>query len=217
MDEYHSYLHRVRSANDGKDNDEKHVDNKKKSKPKTESAELLKLHDKLTKSKQNKLSFMEKDILNCLQELDEKQQTTAPYIDQKQIYEIKHIYGKNGKYTQYLITQYNEYSDCFSDISLPPIPEKQCEEKQKVPINVLLSDSNKMDPDKNESNEVDDKLHDESREPTTIDIQQKYDDLKEDEMEEESVKTKQSKIDKLRAIEDKTKSKRNLVSWMIYK
>lgn len=207
MDQYHYYMHR--SPNDGKDKEEKQIEIKTKTKNKTEGAELL----KFTKSTQNELCFMEKDILNCLHKLDENKQTKAPYIDHNQITEMKQIYGKNGKYTQILITQYSEYDDdCLSDISLPPIPEQKTEQKQQIDlhkemkqtipiINAVLSDHCL---DKNEQ-ELDDKLHDESHEPTTIDrIQHNYDHLKDE--EDESIKTKQSKNEKLKMIEDKTKS-----------
>merc|ERR1712228_914570 len=68
MDEYHYYIHR--SPNDGKDKEEKQIEIKTKTKNKTEGAELL----KFTKSTQNELCFMEKDILNCLHKLDENKQ-----------------------------------------------------------------------------------------------------------------------------------------------
>lgn len=203
MDEYHFYMHR--SPKDGRKNEGKHSNAKSKKK-------LMKSNNEYSKqqSKQNELCCMNENVLNSLHKLDEKQTTKAPYIDHKQIYEVQQVYGKNGKYTQYLITQYSEYDDCLSDVALPPIPipipVKKEEQKQ---IENNCSASSKMQ-DENEKSEVDDKLHEESHEPTTIDIADNYDNLKED----ESLK---SDPDKLRNIGNKTKSKRDLVSWMIYK
>ena len=58
-------------------------------------------------------------------------ETNKPYIDKRRVYEIKHIYGQNGKYTQCILTTYTEYDDCLSDISLPPIPDKKEEKKEQ--------------------------------------------------------------------------------------
>merc|ERR1712129_614182 len=93
-----------------------------------QKTELLRLHD-LTSctSDKNKLCAIETKISKSLEQMDEV--NSKPYIDQKQIYEIKHIYGKHGKYTQCILTTYTEYddgetADGMTDLSsLPPLPQ----------------------------------------------------------------------------------------------
>ena len=96
------------------------------SKKRNEKKELLRIHN-VTTSNKDKLCSMESEISKCLEKMDE---TNKPYIDHRQIYEIKHIYGKHGKYTQCILTTYSEYDDCLSDISLPPIPDKKEKKKE---------------------------------------------------------------------------------------
>merc|ERR1712228_498050 len=174
------------------------------SKKRNEKKELLRIHD-VTTSNKDKQCSMESDISKCLEKMDE---TNKPYIDHRQIYEIKHIYGKHGKYTQCILTTYSEYDDCLSDISLPPIPDKKEEKKDEI---------EKEENDEKEVDVISDDVSIDSKLMNEVELElNAYDKLqRNDDAKSETVRTISFPVGSSK--DSWTKFKKNMIQLMIYK
>jgi len=115
MDEYSYYMHKAGASCDDQ---EEIIEN-------AESDKLMQIHNELTTTmSEDGFCAMDEAALQHLLKMD--QVPNRPYIDKKRMSQIKHIYAQNGKYTQYIITTYDQYDDDEEkECSLPPLPQKE--------------------------------------------------------------------------------------------
>eukprot|EP01084_Bolivina_argentea_P097015 174395_1 len=172
MDEYTHYTHFSRYRREKSKSATKQILNTK----------LMKIHTKTTKYP---LCSIDTNTLQYLYQMDETKADGMPYIDGNAICEIRYMHAKNGKYTQYIVTTYQEYDTTPSMQCLPPIPQDEnddklhTEQKHSTQIDCLKTEiethaNKRIDNEYLDSKSYVDNVNDESGEQKSIDIKNAY-------------------------------------------